>query len=557
MKDDVAAPPERWILTSSDLALILTKHHANRLSFAVLLAFFRDQGRFPRTASEVDDLLVEEIAQQLAIATPADFALSLSGRTAERRRAEIRALVGFREATVADAELLEGWLRDQVAAVGAAPDQLVALLGTRCRELSIEPPADDRIDRIVRAAIHAHDESFCAGVLSRLTPATRGRLEALLRPAANESSNPPSDQSTGTAPALLQRLRGDPGKPSLAGVQDELAKLELVRDIDLPSALFDGVLPHELERYRRRVAAEAPYEIRRHPEAARLTWLAAFVHLRGRTLTDDLVDLLIETIHRIGARAERRVDRELLDELKRVSGKQNLLFDLAGATLEQPDGIVRDVVFPVVGEQTLRDLVKEAKATGPSYRTTLRTVIRNSYKGHYRRMVPEILQRLEFCSNNERHRPIIQALDLLKRYADSKLQTFPVEEVVPIDDIVRGLWREAVFEKDAKGRQRVNRITYEICVLEALRDKLRCKEVWVVGANRYRNPDDDLPADFEAQRIPYYQALKLPLEADRFIADLQAEMRKCARRFVSSTLACRAILASKSAASAIRMPGSR
>jgi hypothetical protein len=74
--------------------------------------------------------------------------------------------------------------------------------------------------------------------------------------------------------------------------------------------------------------------------------------------------------------------------------------DLAGATLEQPDGIVRDVVFPVVGEQTLRDLVKEAKATGPSYRTTLRTVIRNSYTGHYRRMVPEILQRLEFCSNN-------------------------------------------------------------------------------------------------------------------------------------------------------------
>jgi TnpA family transposase len=156
-------------------------------------------------------------------------------------------------------------------------------------------------------------------------------------------------------------------------------------------------------------------------------------------------------------------------------------------------------------------------------------VIRNSYKGHYRRMVPEILQRLEFCSNNERHRPIIQALDLLKRYADSKLQTFPVEEVVPIDDIVRGLWREAVFEKDAKERQRVNRITYEICVLEALRDKLRCKEVWVVGANRYRNPDDDLPADFEAQRIPYYQALKLPLEADRFIADLQAEMREALR----------------------------
>src|SRR5271157_111282 len=177
-----------------------------------------------------------------------------TSRTWKRHRAEIRLLLGFREATVADAERLKDWLRDQVAAVGAAPDQLVALLGTRCRELSIEPPADDRIDRIVRAAIHAHDERFCAGILSRLAPTTRERLEALLRPAANESSNPPSDQSTGTAPALLLRLRGDPGQPSLAGVQEELAKLEFVRDIELPRDLFGGVLPHELDRYRRRVA---------------------------------------------------------------------------------------------------------------------------------------------------------------------------------------------------------------------------------------------------------------------------------------------------------------
>ena len=45
------------------------------------------------------------------------------------------------------------------------------------------------------------------------------------------------------------------------------------------------------------------------PDAARITWLAAFVYLRARSLTDDLVDLLIETIHRIGARAERKVER--------------------------------------------------------------------------------------------------------------------------------------------------------------------------------------------------------------------------------------------------------
>lgn len=52
-------------------------------------------------------------------------------------------------------------------------------------------------------------------------------------------------------------------------------------------------------------------------------------------------------------------------------------------------------------------------------------------------------------------------------------------------------------------------------MLEALRERLRCKELWVVGANRYGNPDDDLPTDFETNRMGYYQALKLPLEVER------------------------------------------
>jgi TnpA family transposase len=274
------------------------------------------------------------------------------------------------------------------------------------------------------------------------------------------------------------------------------------------------------------VSVEAPYELRRHPDAARLTWLAAFVYLRVRTLTDDLVDLLIETIHRIGARAERKVERELLEDIKRVTGKQNLLFALAEATLAEPDGVVRDVVFPVVGEQTLQDLVKEWKATGPTYRLTLRAVIRNSYRGHYRRVVPQLLVALDFLSNNDRHRPVMEALNLVKRFAESKVRTFPSDAEVPLDGVVRGLWREVVVEKDAAGQDRVNRITYEIAVLEALRERLRCKEIWVVGANRYRNPDKDLPADFERNRQSYYQALELPLDAERFVTDLQAWMHE-------------------------------
>ena len=97
---------------------------------------------------------------------------------------------------------------------------------------------------------------------------------------------------------------------------------------------------------------------------------------------------------------------------------------------------MREVVFPVVGEQTLRDLVDEGKATGPPYRTTSHAVIRNSYSAHYRRMVPIVLDALDFRSNNQAHRPVIEALALVRRYADTKLHSYPADEDVPIDGVV-------------------------------------------------------------------------------------------------------------------------
>lgn len=287
MPDDGTAA-EVWTLTPADHALVMIKNSGNRLGFAVLLLFYRAYGRFPKRAMEIDAEALARVARQLGVEPDHHGEYDTTGRTWKRHRAEIRTLLGFREATVADAARLEAWLRDQVPGIGASPDQLAVLLETRCRELSIEAPAADRIDRIVRASIHSHDRRFCADTMGRLAPGTRARLEALLRPAENGSDSSVSDPPAQPPPALLLRLRSDPGKPSLAGVQDELAKLELVRKIELPAGLFDGVLPHEIERFRRRVSIEAPYELRRHPEAARLTWLAAFVHLRSRTLTDDL-----------------------------------------------------------------------------------------------------------------------------------------------------------------------------------------------------------------------------------------------------------------------------
>jgi len=493
----------------------------------VLLLFFRAHHRFPESEADVGAAAIASLAAILDVDIEAGPAILAPGRTMERHRAEIRALLGFREATVADAEALIIWARDHAVAQTRDVDRLVKVLAVRCGTLFIEPPTPDRMERIVRAAVRAYEDRLHGTTHDRLTPEMRERLDALLQAASPDAAAAcvPPVTPEGQAPAVLNILRSDPGRASVNSIRGELAKLDLIRKIGLPADLFASWSSQELEACRQRVAVEAPFELRRHPEITRLVWLAAFVHLRGRNITDGVADLLIETVHYIGAHAEQRVEHELLEDLKRVGGKQNLLFEMADAAVGNPDGSVRDVIFPVVGEQTLQDLVKEYKASGPIYQTTLRTTIRNSYRGHYRQAILQMLEALDFRSNNEMHRPVIRAIELVRRFAGTRLRTYPVDEDIPLDGVVRPLWRGAVIEYDPQGQPRVNRITYEICALEALREQLRCKEIWIVGANRYRNPDDDLPANFDEQRAALYEALNLPLNAHEFIAGVQQELR--------------------------------
>ena len=239
------------------------------------------------------------------------------------------------------------------------------------------------------------------------------------------------------------------------------------------------------------------------------------------------MDLFISTVHRIGASADRRVTQELVKAFKRVTGKENILFAIAEASLAAPNAPVRQVVCPAVngGEQTLRDLVAEFKSSGPEYRRTVQTTLRASYTGHYRRGLIELLDVLEFRSNNPRHRPVLDALDVVGRHAPGRRTYYPEGEAVPEHRWVLGEWQPLVFVASVDGSgTRVVRAVYEICTFQALREQLRCKEIWVVGAERWRNPDEDLPADFESRRDEHYATLRKPLDPSTFINELRGEM---------------------------------
>ena len=113
---------------------------------------------------------------------------------------------------------------------------------------------------------------------------------------------------------------------------------------------------------------------------------------------------------------------------KKVMGKAKLLYKLAKAAKGQPDGLVRNVIYPIVSETTLEDLIREIE-TGENHEHQVKLATRGSYSHHYRRIVPELLAALSFQCNNDLHRPVMDALALLEKYRDRRgVTAFPASE---------------------------------------------------------------------------------------------------------------------------------
>jgi TnpA family transposase len=509
-----------WTLVDDEPALAAKKQGVGRLAFALQLKVYGRHGRFISDSSELSDEIIDYVGRQVGADVASLDGFDWSSRAVRFHRAEIRAHFGFSECSVADADRAVDWLTEAVCERERSPavvrDELLAWF----RRERIEAPADGRVQRLVRSALHRGEASVAAQVADRLPDDVRGRLDDLI--AGSDESYESGDDDIDSAWSVVL---AEPGDVSLNSMLVEIDKLNAVRHVGVAAGVLDDVAPSMIERWRSRAAVESPSHLRRHRDELRWSLLATMLVVRERELVDALVDLLIATVHRIGARAGRRVTKELTNAFKRVRGKENILFSIAEAALDAPDEAVRSVVYPAVsgGEKTLTELVHEYKTKGPEYDQTVRATLKASYTNHYRRGLIELLEVLEFRSNNTAHRPVLDALRLVRRHAGAGTRYFPSDETIPVHRGLKGDWKLSVFV-DVDGRQRTKRPAYEICMFQALRDQLRCKEIWVVGADKWRNPDDDLPADFDDRRVEHYAALRQPLDPTEFIADLRGEL---------------------------------
>jgi TnpA family transposase len=497
-----------WSLSLEELELANTKPAAQRLGFAIQLKVYGLHRRFFETVREIPVETIEVIAAVLGRPITDALGYEWEGRTGRRHREEILKLSNTQPMSLGDRDMLRQQLLGPVGVQSTSA--VMEHAETWCREHGFRPPAKRDLDRLVRSL----RRDFEAGLLDKMTEA--------LSPEAVEKLEASLLNTDGVCG--FDDLKADPGRAGLENLVRMAGRLTFIRSLGLSVASLSGVDSAYLETLRRRVSQESAWDMRRRPRSRRLGLYALFLADREKGITDALVDLLIETVHKMHKKAQRKVMGRMTRDLTRVHHKDRMLFKIAKAALANPDGKVRDVVFAVASQERLEAVVAEYEEGG-TYHEQVQKALRASYGGHYRRLLPHMLDALEFRCNNVQAHPVLTALNWLK----GALNEEPMRRVIrsgdglPIDGIVPAKWRDLIVETTATG-WRVDRIDYEVCVLLALRDRLRCKEIWVVGADRYRNPDDDVPKDFETRRSQYYQELAQPANASDFVDKIKADL---------------------------------
>ncbi len=260
---------EHWTVLDDERNLVLEKRGgAQRLGFALVLKFYTLHGRFPRGRAEFSDEVVEFVARQVKV-SGAEFGLyEWAGRTIGRHRGQIRAYLGFRECSVADADKFAVWLTTDVAHAERNADRVREELLKRLREEFVEPPAPDRVTRMVRSALHNAEENWFLTVWGRVPDAVRCRVLALVGEDGDEES-------------MLALVKSLPGNMSLESMLREIRKLRAIRAVGLPAGLFADVAPKVVAGWRPAGRGGVPVASAPPSPQSRLTLLGALLVRAG------------------------------------------------------------------------------------------------------------------------------------------------------------------------------------------------------------------------------------------------------------------------------------
>jgi TnpA family transposase len=511
-------------LSEDELALARSKKtKQNKLAFAIFLKYFQLEGHYPKHLKYIDLRLLNCVANQLNVSVSLVDSFDFEGRSTDRFRQEIRNLLGYREATLQDADQFKSWMIKNVFRNGVKKSQQVEHAYEYFRQKRIEHFASRELERYISSAHKMFEQHLFNSIHNELSSDTKLVMDSLLTDEVIKDEDESELESK--SEIKFRHLKQDIPGAKLKNVAFAIQKINYLQQLKLPQNLLSNLSAKLINKYYTRVMAEIPSGMLDYKEHIRYATFSIFCYFRALYLTDSLADLFIQLTHKMRTSAENAINKKILSEVRKVNGKFDILGSLASISLTHPTGIIEEKIYPVVSKETLGNIIKEHNSRGKWYENQVQKKMHSLYSYANRKMLLQLLDAFVFKSSSVEGNALLDAINTIKVNRDLSDRYYPKDISVPVKNVIPSQWMNLVVI-NAGDIKKINRNNYEIAVLEELRLKLTCKMIWIEGAHRYRNPIDDLPKDFKEKRDHYFQLVGLPLKAKEFTEPRKKELHE-------------------------------
>ena len=499
-------------LSLEDLTLCKKKNaKSNQLAFGVMLVHFKKYVQFPSNkANTISTQLLLQVAKHLDIDPIHVMSFDWNARTGERYRQEIRQYLGYRVTNTEDIALTINYLVDNLIPRHLSDSVLLEQTRLYFAKNKIEIVGTKQLENYILLANQKFEQQFLGKIFNNLNQENLLLIDRIL--------SKDSDEDHGVIE--LYELKQDIAGAKIKNVQDAIDKINLLGQIKLSDSIVDSVDRKLLFKYYERVMAFAPSNILDFAPTIKYATMAIFCRVRLELLLDSLTDTMIKLVKKMRSSAEKRVDRYILQEVKRVDGKFDILEKLAVLNAKNPKGIIEEKIYPVVSQDKLEAVIEDLQHRGSKwYQDQVREKMHTTYAYGNRGSLLSILRTLQMSEDQIDYKPILNAIRFINEYWNESDLAYYIN-IPPLSGVIPQNWYNITVTAE-KGHLRINKYNYELAVLEQLKEFLGFKAIWIDKSYRYRNPNKDLPKDFTEKREAYYELLGLPLEAREFVVKLK------------------------------------
>ena len=492
---DAAAIVRHYTFSSHDLTLIRERRRAaNRLGFALQLAYFRYPGRVMRVDDKPPENMLAFIAEQVDAQAGDLCEYAVRPQTRREHLTELQAFLKIRLFRRADVRPLLSVALDE-ATRSDRGDTIVLAAIEYLQASHILLPSSAELERLALTARAFARKRAHKALAEGLTPQTIGGLEALLVVAKTEERTP------------LAWLREWPEAPRQRNLIEVVERLDTVRKLGVGADRESRIHRARYAAIARESAIVSAQHLARFDAPRRLATLVVFTREMEAALTDAALAMFDKMLGAVFRRADRTHKDNVIARARTLDASARALLGMAKAMLaaraKNEDQVL--AVERSLGWERLKTLVAQTEAAVVDARADNLGEVVDRYAS-IRRMSPVVLAAFAFRSWREND-PLLAALDVVRELHASGAKKLPPRAPTAF---LRPIWRKVV-KTDAG----LDRRAYEVAVMMSLRERLRSGDVWVEGSRSFRAFDDFLlPRDaFENRRDADELGLAVP---DRF-----------------------------------------